>query len=224
MTHEWRVYAETDIPQEWVHKEDGTPVRIDQYWNHVLQLKTPLGSQKFSVLAKTVKCPLGLSHRNSENERSLSVNKKTLSKEVYGLSIVTLNGLRTTVDGIRNVEGLSNIVVTKEMLSSVKGFYKAYMQHIDKEKGKDKKKKSNLSEPEAEEVRNKQEAEIKNLKSSAKDFNARMSGVDQMLQSACEFMEEGNKRMTKGIAEKNLKEIEAAQKIIQLAQEKQQKA
>ena len=51
-----------------------------------------------------------------------------------------------------------------------------------------------------------------------------MSRADQMLQSACGFMEEGNKRMTKGLAEMNLDEIEAAQKIIQLAQEKQQKA
>ena len=51
-----------------------------------------------------------------------------------------------------------------------------------------------------------------------------MSRADQMIQSACGFMEEGNKRMTKGLAEKNLYEIEAAQKIVQLAQEKQQKA
>ena len=51
-----------------------------------------------------------------------------------------------------------------------------------------------------------------------------MSRADQMLQSACGFMEEGNKRMTKGLAEKNLDEIEATQKIIQLAQDKQQKA
>ena len=51
-----------------------------------------------------------------------------------------------------------------------------------------------------------------------------MSRADQMLQSACEFMEEGNKRMTKGLAEKDVDKIEAAQKMIQLAQEKQQKA
>ena len=44
LTDEWRVYAKTDIPQEWVQKEDGTLVRIDQYCNQVLQLKTPLGS------------------------------------------------------------------------------------------------------------------------------------------------------------------------------------
>ena len=93
LTDEWRVYAETDIPQKWLQKEDGTPVRTDHLWNQVLQLKTPLGSQKFSVLAKTVKCALGLSQGNADNESSLSVNKKTLSKERSGLSIVTLNGL-----------------------------------------------------------------------------------------------------------------------------------
>ena len=42
-----------------------------------------------------------------------------------------------------------------------------------------------------------------------------------MLQSACGFLEEGNERMAKGFVEKNLDKIEFAQKIIQLAQEKQ---
>ena len=51
-----------------------------------------------------------------------------------------------------------------------------------------------------------------------------MSRPDQMFQSACAFMEEGNNRMTKGLPEKNLDEIEAAQKMIQSVQEKQQKA
>ena len=45
-----------------------------------------------------------------------------------------------------------------------------------------------------------------------------------MLKSACTFLEEGNERMAKGLADKNIDEIEAAQKIIQLAQEKQKKA
>ena len=78
------------------------------------------------------------------------------------------------------------------MLSTVQGSYKAYIHHIDKDKGKDK-KKSNSSEAEAEEIRKRQKAEMKNLKSSAKDFDARMSRDDEMLQSALGFMEEGNK-------------------------------
>ena len=109
LTGEWRVCAETDIPQEWVQKEDSLHIQTtnirklygfvyyfllrQQYWIQILQLKTPLGSQEFSVLAKTVKCALGLSHGNADNERILSVNKKTLSKERSGLSIVSLNGL-----------------------------------------------------------------------------------------------------------------------------------
>ena len=81
VTDEWRMYAETDIPEEWIQQEGGSVVRVDHYWHKVLQLKTSLGKQKFDVLVKTVKCALSLSHGNADNERSLSVNKKTLTKE-----------------------------------------------------------------------------------------------------------------------------------------------
>ena len=67
LTDEWRIYAETDIPEEWIQQEDGSVVRVDHYWHKVQQLKTPLGKQKFDVLAKTVKCALSLSHGNADN-------------------------------------------------------------------------------------------------------------------------------------------------------------
>ena len=38
------------------------------------------------------------------------------------------------------------------------------------------------------------------------------------------FFKEGNGRMAKGVADKNMNKIEATQKIIELAQEKQKKA
>ena len=100
LTDEWRIYAEIDILQDWIQKEDGSVARVDHYWNKVLQLKTQLGSQRFSVLAKAVKCALTLSHGNADNERSLSVNKKILTKERASLSTTTLNGLRATEVGI----------------------------------------------------------------------------------------------------------------------------
>ena len=83
----------------------------------MLKLKSVVGSQRFCVLTKVIKCALSLSHGNADNERSLSVNKKTLSKERTSLSITTLNGLRATEDGIRNMDGLSNVNVSKNMLS-----------------------------------------------------------------------------------------------------------
>ena len=65
---------------------------------------------------------------------------------------------------------------------------------------------------------------IDGLRKSIKELNERESKAEEMLQSACAFLEEGYKRMAKGVADKNMNEIEAAQKIIELAQEKQKKA
>ena len=47
---------------------------------------------------------------------------------------MTLNGLRATEDGIRSTGRVSNVIITKSMLSSAKGSYKAYGEHIDTEK------------------------------------------------------------------------------------------
>ena len=57
-----------------------------------------------------------------------------------------------------------------------------------------------------------------------KDLDASESRAEQILQLASGFLKEGDKRMTKGLAENDMDEIEAAQKRIQLAHEKQKKA
>ena len=133
LTDEWRIYAETDIPEEWAQK-DGSAVRVDQYWSKVLKLKSVSGCQKFSILGKVIKCALSLSHGNADNERSLSITKNTLSKERSSLSITALNGLRAVEDGVRNEGGLSNVAVNKGMLVSVKSSHKAYLAHIEEER------------------------------------------------------------------------------------------
>ena len=64
---------------------------------------------------------------------------------------------------------------------------------------------------------------IDGLRKSIKELDERESKAFEMLQSACAFLEEGNEGMAKGVADKNMNEIEATQKIIELAQEKQKK-
>ena len=64
---------------------------------------------------------------------------------------------------------------------------------------------------------------IDGLRKSIKELDERESKAFEMLQSACAFIEEGNERMAKGVADKTMNEIEATQKIIELAQEKQKK-
>ena len=64
---------------------------------------------------------------------------------------------------------------------------------------------------------------IDGLRKSIKELDERESKAFEMLQSACAFLEEGNERMAKGVTDKNMNEIEATQKITELAQEKQKK-
>ena len=69
----------------------------------------------------------------------------------------------------------------------------------------------------------KQEAEIKTLKAVLKTLMQECQELIRCFSQLVDLWRKEIKRMTKGLAEKNLDEIEAAQKIIQLAQEKQQK-
>ena len=67
-------------------------------------------------------------------------------------------------------------------------------------------------------------SKIEGLRKSNKELNVRESKAEQMLQSHCAFLDEGNERMAKGLADKDLDQIEGAQGIIELTQEKQKKA
>ena len=163
-------------------------LRVDHFWSKVLQVRTPHGSQKFSVLTKVVKCALTLSHGNVDNERSLSANKKTLTKDRTNLSLVTLNGLRTTEDAIKSIDGLSHVEITKKM-SSIKGAHKAYSEHVEMEK-KEVKKKQGASAAEVQRQKKKQEEEVRNLeqlKSESENLNAREANAENLLQSASNF-------------------------------------
>ena len=144
------IYAESNIPEEWAQK-DGSAVRVDQYWSKVLKLKSVSGNQKFSVLGKVIKCALSLFHGNADNERSLSINKNTLSKERSSLSITALNGLRAVEDGVRNEGGLNNVGVSKGMLVSVKSSHKAYLVHVEGEGKNEDSQKRKSSEEEQQE-------------------------------------------------------------------------
>ena len=110
------MYADAEIPDERLQDKDGKTVQDDHFCSKVLQVRTLHGGQKFSVLTKVVKCALTLSHGNADNERSLSANKKTMTKDRTNLSLVTLNGLRTTDDAIKSMDGLLNVGITKKML------------------------------------------------------------------------------------------------------------
>ena len=152
-----------------------------------------------------------------------------MSKERSSLSITALNGLRAVEDGVRNEGGLGNLAVNKGMLVSVKSSHKAYLVHIEEERNNEdsQKRKSSEEKQQEREAKRRKEEELKKidgLRKSIKELDERESKAFGILQSACAFLEESNERMAKGVADKNMNETEATQKIIELAQEKQKKA
>ena len=216
------------IPEEWAQK-DGSAVKSWSILEQSAEAEKCIRKSKLSVLGNVIKCALSLSYGNVDSERSLSINKNTLSKEKSSMSITALNGLSLVEDGVRNEGGLSNVDVNKGMLVSVKSSHKAYLAHIEevwKNEEERKRKSSKEKQQESEGKRRKEEdlKKIDGLRKSIKELDERESKAEEMLQSACAFLEEGDERMAKGVADKNMNEIEAAQKIIELAQEKQKKA
>ena len=76
-------------------KEEDLSLRVDHFWRKVFGGIDSSGD-KFVVLPKMVKCTLALCHSNVDVERSLTVNKRMLTKMNTRMSEETINGLRST--------------------------------------------------------------------------------------------------------------------------------
>ena len=76
---------------------------------------------------------------------------------------------------------------------------------------KEAKKKQAASAVEVQRQKKKQEDEVRNLeqlKSESENLNAREANAEKLLQSVSKFLDDGNKRMEKGIAENDIDEIQ----------------
>ena len=70
--------------------------------------------------------------------------------------------MRARGDGVKSLNGLSHITVTKDMLSCVKDSHKAYMEHIETERKKELKKR--CSNAELEEMKKKRMRRVEKLR------------------------------------------------------------
>ena len=81
-----------------------------------LKLKGGLGIPEICVLDKILKCGLSLSHSKGNNERTLSGNKKILTKRWNCFTHITVNGPRTAKDGTQGMDELSFMNVDRGTL------------------------------------------------------------------------------------------------------------
>ena len=98
---------------EWIRyqkmnmTEDAQSLHMDHFWKKVYTKKDNCGDQ-FEVFPKMVKCALALCHSNAGVERSLSVNKRMLTKQNVSVKDETIIGLRATNAAVQDYVGVQN--------------------------------------------------------------------------------------------------------------------
>ncbi|CAF3380128.1 unnamed protein product, partial [Rotaria socialis] len=116
---EWLIYSlDNNIDENWYIKEkkkdcSGSELiiyhRIDYYWNKVLNITTANGIAKYPTLNKLIKSILIIPHGNADVERGFSINENLVPENRSKLSCLSINGLRSTYDGVKFSDNGSNL-------------------------------------------------------------------------------------------------------------------
>lgn len=134
VTDEWKMYQLVDIPDSLEFDDTGKDVRVDDYWNKVLQTKNSDSTPRCKVLGPLVKAVLCIAHGNAEVERSLSENKKMLSKERTLLTDSSVNGLRMVKDAVKvSCGSVADMNITKGLLEAGRKAHNVYKRRMEEE-------------------------------------------------------------------------------------------
>ena len=104
---EWVKYMDMDISQI---DQKG---RVDHFWKSIFEKAEPVDNP-FVVLPKMVKCALTLCHSNADVERSLSVNKRMITKQNVSMKAETVLGLRAVKAAVQENGSVKDTEVTKK--------------------------------------------------------------------------------------------------------------
>jgi len=98
--------------------EYGFARRVDHFWRDVLATAGNDGSiPKYPVLSVFVKSLLVITHGNSDIERGFSDSGHSVTAERAALSEASINGLRSTRDGLKLFDEKPHLVpMTREFL------------------------------------------------------------------------------------------------------------
>ena len=115
--------------------------RINEYWQHIFDIKNAAGNRKFRHFQNLIKTCLSIQHENADVERSLSDNKNVLIKERTSLSEETLIGLRICKQYSRNADGAHQALVSRQIINKVKAAHFNHTIRIMKKKEEERQKK-----------------------------------------------------------------------------------
>ena len=174
---EWAHYMEVEI------KEEDLSLRVDHFWRKVFGGIDSSGDM-FVVLPKMVKCALALCHSNADVERSLSVNKRMLTKMNTRMCEETINCLRSTKAAVQEYGHASKVPITLEMVKAVQNSYKLYSQHIREEQQRKKTKEKEKEQADTHKrILDEMKQEEKRLNEKLEQLTSEHTAVEEAMQS-----------------------------------------
>ena len=212
---EWIRYQEIEI------NDDDIQGRIDHFWHRIFNIPDKCGDF-FEVLPKMVKCALTLCHSNADVERSLSTNKKIVTKSNTSLKPETLRGLRAIKCAINEYGGVIKVPITLDMVSAAERSHSIYKQHMREEESKKKKKEK---EKEEIEERKRKLTEMKDeeekMHEKLDELKEREKKISVDIDNAMDCIKEARNLIKEGRMRDNMVSVESGEKGLDLGIEKE---
>ena len=154
---------------EWIHYQElnmgeDLQLRVDHFWHKVFTKADASGDQ-FSVLPKMIKCALALCHSNADVERSLSVNKRVVTKQNMTMKRETLTGLRSVKAAMQEYGGVDKVPITLDTVKTAENSCKLYSEHLREENAKKRQKEAEAHKRKLEEMKAEEKNPHETLKS-----------------------------------------------------------
>ena len=116
---------------------------ICKYWCEISKKKDCTGFLKYPNLSKIVKACLTITPANAQPERGFSINNN-VTKERSSLSDMCINSLRMCKDKIRQNISISDIKITKQLITSVRKSHAEYNAYMAQKKAEENLKNKNV--------------------------------------------------------------------------------
>ena len=221
---EWKLYQLEDELPVW---EKGADVAT--FWSKVLSATNTLGAPKYEKLSKVLKYVLVLPHGNADVERGFSVNSSVVTEDRPQLTELTISSLRFVKDYVKNCGSVTNVVISKDMITAARGAHQKYVQRIADEKEEEKKRLQQLQEDETEKLKaelekEKLEQDAKSLKKKRKDLEEEEKLVSSDLSVGQKLLKEANEKLKKSIKDKNMEGVAVAHEMLKAAEKKSKKS
>ena len=202
---------------------------VATFWSKVLSATNTLGAPKYEKLSKVLKYVLVLPHGNADVERGFSVNSSVVTEDRPQLTELTISSLRFVKDYVKNCGSVTNVVISKDMITAARGAHQKYVQRIADEKEEEEKRLQQLQEDETEKLKaelekEKLEQDAKSLKKKRKDLEEEEKLVSSDLSVGQNLLKEANEKLKKSIKDKNMEGVAVAHEMLKAAEKKSKKS